>query len=180
MLRGLQCVRCGLLSTPAWPFTRDPICPRCTQRLETEWLDRLRIEACRRCYGCFLSRAEWDDLLFRVYAREHVDVKLLVPAPPGVQPSADLLFRVAECPACGKPMDRCAFATRSKTTVDVCAPHGIWLDGAELVALMAILTRRLEGIEIPIDLEEQRKEAVLQSMREISEAAIALSRRRRL
>jgi Zn-finger nucleic acid-binding protein len=180
VLRGPHCARCGLASSPAWPFARDPICPRCALRLEAESLGGLGVEGCKRCHGCFLARAEWDDLLARVYAREHVDMTLLVPAPPGAQPSADLLFRVAECPACGTPMDRCAFATRSKTTVDVCAPHGIWLDGVELVALIAILTRRLEGIEIEIDPAEQHKEALLASMREITEAALALTRRRRL
>jgi Zn-finger nucleic acid-binding protein len=46
-------------------------------------------------------------------------------------------------------MDRVRFADRASLIVDVCKPHGIWLDAGELVAVLDFVKQRAEGKVIP-------------------------------
>jgi Zn-finger nucleic acid-binding protein len=168
-----RCTRCGLFALPPQPALGALVCPRCDgAMLASESVGDLWVHGCPRCRGCFMTRAEWDALLVRVQAREHTDVKLMVPPPPGAGPSPEALFRMAACPACRQPTDRFAFATASKTTVDVCAPHGIWFDAVELVAVLGILTQRLEGIDVAPSPQEEEKERQLAFMREVTAHAV--------
>jgi hypothetical protein len=52
-------------------------------------------------------------------------------------------------------MERFTFGARSKTTADACEPHGLWLDAAELAAVLAFVQRLWEaGGVIPMTREE--------------------------
>jgi len=44
--------------------------------------------------------------------------------------------RYRKCPSCGEPMLRRNFHGSSGVVVDVCGPHGIWLDRGELATLI--------------------------------------------
>jgi Zn-finger nucleic acid-binding protein len=62
--------------------------------------------------------------------------------PSGARPTAparDERVRYRPCPACGELMNRDNFGRVSGVILDVCRPHGAWLDRGELAAIRRFL-----------------------------------------
>lgn len=69
-------------------------------------------------------------------------------------------------------MDRVTFAAGSRTVIDVCAAHGTWFDALELIAVLRVLSQRLDGIEPhAAELSQAERETMVARMRVISEHA---------
>ncbi len=150
---------CGTGRPPAAPH--DAVaCPRCHGVLKDLSLGApgVVVHECERCRGTFLDVHDWNELADRAAAGEKLPVGQFVPLPPGAELPRQVMLAEVPCPDCSAPMDRVTFAVRSRTVVDVCKLHGIWLDAGELVAILAFMKFREEhGGDMPlseVELEE--------------------------
>jgi Zn-finger nucleic acid-binding protein len=129
----------------------DPVnCRRCGKPLARRSIGF----GCAACGGLFIGGDEWDGIVAKIRAGDRVDVATIVPPPPG-SPQPDRLKPVS-CASCGGPMDRLPFGARSGIVVDVCAKHGIWLDGGELVGVLEFVRRLWANNGRILTPEEQR------------------------
>ncbi len=55
-------------------------------------------------------------------------------------------------------MDRARFAQRAELVVDVCPPHGLWLDAGELSGILDFVKHRMEG-NAPLSPTEREEQA---------------------
>jgi Zn-finger nucleic acid-binding protein len=136
-------------------------CPRCREPLARVALDvgALHVDECPRCLGSFAHARHFSELLDREVAGEAVGLQRFVPPRPGRELPQETLLRPVDCPHCGREMERIRFAQRASLVVDVCPPHGVWLDAAELVALVSFVKARTEGAVPPgpAELEDEAK-----------------------
>src|SRR5579863_6748529 len=107
-------------------------CPNCNRALEPEAEEARPVERCARCAGVFIGQRALRDLLF-AQAATPSGTPMDYQRP---SPAADAV-RYRPCPACCEPMLRRNFLETSGVIVDVCGPHGVWLDRGELEALTA-------------------------------------------
>jgi Zn-finger nucleic acid-binding protein len=119
-------------------------CPRCAGKLERVELDGVHVEQCARCLGCFVRTEDFSELLKRDEAGE-VEPKHFAPLAPGRALPRQTLLALVRCPHCPREMDRARFAERASLVVDVCAPHGIWLDAGELAGVLDFVKQRTTG-----------------------------------
>lgn len=120
-------------------------CPRCRVPLGTITVEEAHVFRCAQCHGAFVGHVAWSRLVGAVRKQTPVDITPFVPPPPPLAPTDAALVPMIVCPACLRPMDRFTFGARSRTIVDVCDAHGIWLDAAELGAVIAFVRRLWEG-----------------------------------
>jgi Zn-finger nucleic acid-binding protein len=114
-------------------------CPGCGSGLEPEISGAWQIEQCPRCRGLWLDpetfRAicEWE-------GAEEVPSPAL-PAPSGARRAAarEEPVRYRRCPLCQEAMARVNFARVSGVIVDVCRPHGAFLEAGELARIRRFL-----------------------------------------
>ncbi len=109
-------------------------CPRCGDvDLSSRAVADARIDECARCRGVFVS----SGLMPRFLDALDLGGAVLDAFPPGqpvAHPGGPMYVK---CPRCRIVMNRRLFATGSRVIVDVCRPHGIWFDDAELHAIAA-------------------------------------------
>lgn len=130
-------------------------CPRCHLPLEAIVVEDARVFRCDRCHGVFVGHVAWEHMVGAVRETRAVDLTPFVPPPPSQSPAETALHPLVPCPACLHPMDRFTFGARSKTVADVCDAHGLWLDGAELAAVLSFVRRLWDaGGMIPMTAEE--------------------------
>ncbi len=135
----VHCRACGHeLGTPVHklgPAPKDPLaCPRCSNTLRAAMAGDVLMDECTRCGGLWLEHDVFREIVARERDREMLfealsqlgRVRVAQPHTGG-----DERFYVP-CPRCEQIMDRRQFARISKVIVDVCKPHGIWLDHDEL------------------------------------------------
>ncbi len=131
-------------------------CPGCGADLGLEILGALSVRRCGRCKGLWL-----DPPTFRGLAGDDGrEPAAVLPPSPGTHPAAAPgpdPARCRACPECGDVMGRAGFARVSGVTVDVCRPHGAWLDAGELAAIRRFvraggLARVVARKEAPLDL----------------------------
>lgn len=112
-------------------------CPACPEPAElTLWRSEragAAVDYCEDCCGVWVKR-EVVDVLGR---SARADLLPLWIGPPLI---ADEPRR--NCPECGVPMERKACGN---IVVDVCGPHGVWFDGAELEQFVWWLRERAEA-----------------------------------
>lgn len=115
-------------------------CPDCRRPLQEEALGAFRARRCARCRGRWL-----DPATFEAICAADPEPGALVAAgpvePPRAPPRAapEDRVRYRACPACGEIMSRVNFGRVSGVIVDVCRPHGAWLDAGELAAIRRFL-----------------------------------------
>ena len=118
-------------------YTR--VCPRCDVKLHPIDLNvngAFFVDRCKQCQGIFFDKGELRSLIFNPSAEpEHESVlgKILAAQPDfkKEQPSGYI-----KCPICKNLMNRENYGRNSGIIADVCAGHGFWLDGGELIALL--------------------------------------------
>jgi Zn-finger nucleic acid-binding protein len=150
------CPRCGLLypsdarrcpGCPPGPTDeRGGRCPRCGSDLEPVALGRAVVDRCGGCGGQWFDGDEMEqvlDLTTEGVSRE--EAATLRPALPRANPG-EAEVRYLACVRCGDRMVRRQIAPRTGIVVDVCRPHGLWLDGGELERFQAFV--RAGGLEV--------------------------------
>ena len=156
------CTACGAMAGPAADARPSRGCPRCALALEPTPLADAPSWRCPRCHGVFVPHVAWDAVVTTVREGRAIDLAAFVPPPPRETPTPTALLPSVACVACGGAMDRARFGAISETVVDVCERHGLWLDAAELGAVLAFARRVWEaGGQLPIPPDELRQQRAL-------------------
>lgn len=123
-----RCPRCP----PASGEDRGGVCPRCAGTLEPTPVGPVTADRCSGCRGHWFDGHELDHALPAttggVPAAEAARLRAGLPASP-VPPET---VRYLACVRCGERMARRQAAKGAGVVVDVCTPHGLWLDAGEL------------------------------------------------
>jgi Zn-finger nucleic acid-binding protein len=93
---------------------------------------------CPRCGGLFLTRESFDAVTKDAATRERA--RAVDEAPPGAA-VPERGFHYRPCPVCAKLMNRSNFGGGSAVIVDVCGPHGVFLDRGELTRIVDFLEK---------------------------------------
>lgn len=109
-------------------------CPRCHEALGAEILGPIAPHRCARCGGLWLDPPSFRSVCDVETRASPRALALREQSAPGAPPPEDRV-RYLPCPACGQPMNRVNFARVSGVIVDVCRPHGAWLEAGELQAI---------------------------------------------
>jgi Zn-finger nucleic acid-binding protein len=114
------------------PVEPAPRCPRDGSELATHVVEAVTLRVCARCSGVWLDA---DALVALLSDRQRMDGLALHPLATPARRVADD-ERALPCCRCSKPSDRREYGEDTRIFVDVCEPHGIWLDGGELHAVI--------------------------------------------
>lgn len=109
-------------------------CPRCAAELNAEIAGAFGLHRCGSCGGVWLDPETFRGLC-EADAKDREDEP--ADAAPGGPDSShrDDKVRYLRCPVCDDSMNRVNFARVSGVMLDVCRPHGAWLDAGELRAI---------------------------------------------
>jgi Zn-finger nucleic acid-binding protein len=117
---------------------------------------------CPRCGALFLTRESFDAVVKDAATRERA--RALGEAPGKAAPEHGFHYR--PCPVCRKFMNRSNFGGGSGVILDVCGPHGVFLDRGELTRVVDFIEkggwdrvkkREKERMEEEISALESRK-----------------------
>ncbi len=126
------CPSCGerLGEQALAPRAESAPCPACAGALREREVGAHRLTECAGCGGLWLAASVLDELCT---AAERAGIAAGTSAFPG-RAQAPHVERVVYrgCPACGELMNRRNHGGGSGVVVDVCRPHGVWLDTFEL------------------------------------------------
>jgi Zn-finger nucleic acid-binding protein len=126
-------VRCGSL-LPAEALKAAPgTCPDCKRPFVARQAGVAGFSECPRCGGLFLTRESFDAVVKDAATREHARA---LDDPPPATPAPEHGFHYRPCPVCRKFMNRSNFGGGSGVIVDVCGPHGVFLDRGELTRIV--------------------------------------------
>lgn len=95
----------------------------------------MNVDACEGCGGRWFDRGELESCLVAVRARGGTADE--VPPPTHLSPP-----RYLKCPVCDTVMTPRNYERASGVLVDVCGPHGAWLDDGERERLEAWVQSR--------------------------------------
>lgn len=113
-------------------------CPRCQTALKEFPLGHLQIDMCPTCEGSWWENEE--DELGQVMRMDQpvarVNDSELAPILLQDKTEGMALDAPANCPVCGKVMDRYKYFLTSDIWLDRCEEHGVWLDDGELKAMV--------------------------------------------
>lgn len=98
-------------------------CPTCDASLAHTETAGMTVDTCAACGGAWFDRGELEAHLSRPEARSDVRGA-------AVPTSRGPAYR--RCPRCAAPMTPRNWERYSGVVVDVCARHGVWVDGGEL------------------------------------------------
>jgi Zn-finger nucleic acid-binding protein len=134
LLEGARfCMECGVEIAPQAlrAVHEGAVCPRCKGGLRSRSIGTTALVECGRCAGIWISAGELERICEKTDVENLVRQHLSQLAPTdAVMPTAGPAY--IPCPTCGQLMNRKSFGTRSGVIVDVCKPHGVWLDHREL------------------------------------------------
>ena len=102
-------------------------CPRCKVKLLDVQVANTQLEECTQCGGLWVDVTSFEFICANTEAQSAA-TGLKLPLPVAVDPH--VCYR--PCPECGKLMSRLNYAGRSGIVIDVCRPHGVWLDRDEI------------------------------------------------
>lgn len=124
------CVRCGAAVVRAADEDAAPLpCPRCNETMAALRLGETNVRECGACGGLWLDAATLQALCDAREAHAGITSALAARRPTATAPDT---VRYVPCPSCRKLMNRVNFARSSGVIMDVCKPHGVWLDRGEL------------------------------------------------
>ena len=150
------CSHCGAAVSRQEKDISHLECPRCAVLLNQAAIGDVELLECPQCEGFWADAA----VLQRIQNEHQRQAAVLVtgsaPNPGGITES---LVRYIHCPVCGEFMNRMNFARCSGVVVDVCKPHGTWLDRDELRRIVEFI--RAGGL----DRSRQRQIAELEHQR---------------
>jgi Zn-finger nucleic acid-binding protein len=157
-----KCVRCGAL-LPSEALKAVPgTCPDCKVSFVARQAGVAGYSECPRCGGLFLMREAFDAVVKDAATRARA--RALDDGPERAAPEHGFHYRA--CPVCRKFMNRSNFGGGSGVIVDVCGPHGAFLDRGELTRIVdfvekggwdRVKKREKERMEEEISALESRK-----------------------
>jgi Zn-finger nucleic acid-binding protein len=128
------CSGCGapiapqsLVACPA-----DAACPRCDGELRSRTLGSETLIECSLCLGIWLQPSRFEAVTQKARSDAAALPQALRQAPPPKKHE----FKYLKCLGCGDMMVPRNFAGSSGILIDVCMHHGVWLDHAELEAII--------------------------------------------
>jgi Zn-finger nucleic acid-binding protein len=127
-----KCVRCGALLPAESLAPAAGSCPDCRTALVARRAGVAGFSECARCGGLFLTRASFDAVVRDAETRARARALDEAPAPAAPEKG----FHYRPCPVCRKFMNRSNFGGGSGVIVDVCGPHGAFLDRGELTRIV--------------------------------------------
>ncbi|HUR29319.1 MAG TPA: zf-TFIIB domain-containing protein [Planctomycetota bacterium] len=155
------CMSCGVRieAQPLAPLPASANCPRCASPLRSRRVGPESLVECASCAGLWVDPELLQRLCADAGARKSIAEALGALPARSVGESAALV-RYLPCPSCRQLMNRRNFGSISGIIIDVCKPHGIWLDHGELARALSfaekgglVEARRREVAEL-----EQRNE----------------------
>ena len=154
------CMECGVEIAPqALRAIREgTVCPRCKGTLRSRSVGTTALVECGNCAGIWLAAQELDRICEKADVESLVRQHLaqLVPENP-VMPTGGVTY--IPCPTCGQLMNRKNFGQRSGVIVDICKPHGVWLDHRELERIVDFVREGGLQRERELELEHMKCEA---------------------
>ncbi len=155
-----HCMECGVAISPQALYAlEDGVnCPRCKGELHARGVAQGSIVECARCGGLWLGH---EDFVRVCASAENESLAeqfhVVQPTPP---PAASTTAAYVPCVVCREFMNRRNYASASGVVMDVCKPHGVWLDHGEIDKILEFIRRggleraRRRQIE---KLEDQRR-----------------------
>jgi Zn-finger nucleic acid-binding protein len=107
--------------------TSTHTCPRCNEKLTAVQIATTPLEECMHCGGLWIDVSSFENVCSNVEAQQAA-TGLRVPPPVAFDPRV----RYLKCPQCANIMNRMNYAGRSGIIINVCTPHGVWLDREEI------------------------------------------------
>jgi Zn-finger nucleic acid-binding protein len=153
-----KCVRCGALLPSESLKPAGGACPDCRAALVARQAGVVGFSECPRCGGLFLTRASFDAVVKDAATRARA--RALDDAPASASPEHGFHYR--PCPVCRKFMNRSNFGGGSGVIVDVCGPHGAFLDRGELTRIVDFVEKG--GWERVKKREKQRMEEEISAL----------------
>lgn len=147
------CARCGAGAAREAQADDTPLgCPRCREAMQSLKLGATSVRECSGCGGLWLDPDSLQRLSDASEERSAVASALVTRVAPSAVP-ADVV-RYIPCPHCAKPMNRVNFAGSSGVVLDLCKPHGVWLDRGELHRVLGFVERG--GLRVAQSRERER------------------------
>src|SRR5687768_2012088 len=113
-----SCMYCG--GPPVRDSEEKAIrCPRCAVFMDKVDVDALMLDVCKTCGATWYDRGELATRLKKQDAPTTAPTRA---------PSPGLDVKYLPCPKCRRPMLRRAFGRSSGVILDVCGPHGAFVD----------------------------------------------------
>ena len=159
-----RCVRCGALLPAEVLKAAAGSCPDCRQPLVSRLAGVVGFSECARCGGLFLGQEAFDAVGKDAGTRERARAFDATPRGAVAEPG----FHYRPCPVCRKLMNRSNYGGGSGVIVDVCGPHGVFMDRGELTKIVDFLEkggwdrvkkREKQRMEEEISALESRKRA---------------------
>ncbi len=156
------CTACGVSFAPcAIPSEEVELpCPCCGALMPVREVGGIALNECPGCHGLWVPDGHFEALVQRAidaHAQRNAAQPVQQPRVQGANPGATpVTYR--RCPVCDAMMNRHNFQRRSGVIIDVCKPHGTWLDADELEQISGFI--RSGGLEVAQarDAERQREE----------------------
>lgn len=151
------CPHCGGRAARGGDGAAAGECPRCRSTLLQTIVGDAPLNVCEGCTGIWITTESFN----RICADRESEAGALAVDSPSVRPvprqeTPGRLY--VKCPVCRVMMNRVNFARISGVVVDVCKPHGLWLDHGEFRAIVEFI--RGGGMERSRDLaDSQRRQA---------------------
>ncbi len=155
-----HCMECGVAISPQALFALEEgvSCPRCKGELHARGVAHGSVVECSRCGGLWLGHEDF----VRVCASAENEslAEQFHQVQPSKPPSASGTAAYVPCVVCREFMNRRNYASASGVIMDVCKPHGVWLDHGEIDKILEFIRRggleraRRRQIE---KLEDQRR-----------------------
>jgi Zn-finger nucleic acid-binding protein len=132
-------------------------CPQCKEtKLQRITVGAVQLEECLRCGGLWVDTKVFERICSD-QAAQTAAIGLRLPPP--VADDGRVHYR--KCPQCSQLMRRTKYASRLGVIIDVCRPHGVWLDRDELRRIIEFIRsgglERQRQIEME-ELERQRNQ----------------------
>jgi Zn-finger nucleic acid-binding protein len=165
------CSHCGAAARRLEKDVSELNCPRCRVSLHAALIGDTELLECPTCEGL------WADSVALGRIQNDRERQAAVLGSAGPLPLAggvtELNVRYIPCPECNQLMNRINFARCSNVIVDVCRPHGTWLDKDELRRIVEFI--RAGGLDRSrqkemAELEEQRRQVAAARTAAASEA----------
>jgi Zn-finger nucleic acid-binding protein len=118
------CPHCGAaIAQAAVQGVTAHTCPRCRVALDRISVANTDLDQCPHCGGLWIALADFDRLCSDAESRTAA-TGLKLPPPVPIDPKVHYLH----CPQCAGMMGRINYSGHSGIVLNVCRPHGFWLD----------------------------------------------------